>query len=396
MIKKLLLFTFFISLTNCSSLKKTQEAINYGNYDQAINIAVKELRRNKTKKGNQEYVLMLEEAFKKATIKDLEAISFLKKESNPANLEVIYNKYLNLKNRQELIKPLLPLPIYNKSRNAKFSFKDYSTSILTTKNRLSDYLYAKAKESLISSTNKMDFRKAFDDLNYLAKINPGYKDTNSLIEEAHFKGTNFVTVTLKNQTDIVIPMRLEADLLNFDTYKLEDLWTVYHNNRQRQINYDYELSVIFREINISPEQIREKQLIKEKQVADGWKYLTDNKGVIVKDSLGNKIKVDKFKTITCKVKEITQFKSVQVVGQIQYFNLKTNQLIQKFPLTSEYIFENRYGTCIGNKDALEKDQLDLLTNRRVPFPGNEQMIYDSSENLKNKIKNIITQNRLRY
>ncbi|WP_372769821.1 hypothetical protein [Lutibacter sp.] len=396
MIKKLLLFSFCISLTSCSSVKKTQEAINYGNYDQAINIAVKELRRNKIKKGNQEYVFMLEEAFDKATIKDLEAISFLEKESNLANLEVIYNKYLNLKNRQELIKPLLPLPIHNKSRNAKFSFKDYSTSILTTKNRLSDYLYAKAKESLISSTNKIDFRNAFDDLNYLNKINPGYKDINYLIEEAHFKGMTFIFVSLKNQTDSVIPMRLEADLLNFDTYKLQDLWTVYHNNRQPQINYDYKLSVNFREINISPEQIREKQLIKEKQVVDGWKYLTDNNGAIVKDSLGNKIKVDKFKTITCKIKEITQFKSVQVVGQIQYFNLGTNQLIQSFPLSSDYIFENHYGTYIGNKNALEKVQLDLLANSHVPFPSNEQMVYDSSESLKNKIKNIITQNRLGY
>ncbi|MFA5298210.1 MAG: hypothetical protein WC389_08400 [Lutibacter sp.] len=394
MIKKLLLLSFFILLSNCSSVKKTQKAINYGNYDQAINIAVKELRHNKTKKKNQEYVLMLEDAFEKAVIKDLEEISFLKKESNPTNLEVIYNKYLNLNNRQELIKPLLPLPIHHQSENAKFSFKDYSTSILTAKNRLSDYLYTKAKGTLISSTNKMDFRNAFDDLNYLTKINPGYKDTNHLIEEAHFKGTNFISVMLRNQTNIVIPMRLEADLLNFDTYKLQDLWTVYHNNRQPKINYDYELSINFREINISPEQIREKQLLKEKQVADGWKYLTDNNGVIVKDSLGNKIKVDKFKTITCKVKEITQFKSVQVIGQIQYFNLSTNQLIQSFPLSSEYVFENYYGTYSGNKDALEKAQLDLLANSYVPFPSNEQMVYDSSENLKNKIKNIITQNRL--
>jgi len=78
MIKKLLLLSFFILLSNCSSVKKTQKAINYGNYDQAINIAVKELRHNKTKKKNQEYVLMLEDAFEKAVIKDLEEISFLK------------------------------------------------------------------------------------------------------------------------------------------------------------------------------------------------------------------------------------------------------------------------------------------------------------------------------
>ncbi len=141
MIKKLLLFILIISTTACSSLKKTQEAINYGNYNEAIAIALKHLRSNKTKKSNQEYILLLEDAFKKAASKDLEYVSFLKKDGNPANLEAIYNSYINLKNRQELIKPLLPLPIHSKKRNAQFLFSDYTSEIINAKNELSEYLY---------------------------------------------------------------------------------------------------------------------------------------------------------------------------------------------------------------------------------------------------------------
>jgi len=396
MFKKILLIGFIISVSSCSSVKKTQEAINYGNYDEAIQIAVKELRNNKTKKGNQEYVVMLEEAFSKATAKDLESILFLKKDGNSANLEIIYNTYLTLKNRQELIKPLLPLPIHSKARNAKFSFTDYSNEILTAKTKLSEYLYSSAKKLLFSSSNKMDYRDAFNDLSYLDKINPNYKDTRSLIDEAHFKGTNFVFVTLQNISDKVIPMRLEEDLLNFDTYKLNDLWTIYHNKEQAKTSYDFKIEINFREINISPEQVREKQVIKEKQVVDGWKYLVDKNGNTVKDSLGKAIKVDKFKTITCKVDEITQFKSVQVVGQIKYLDLGANQLIKSFPLASEYIFEHRYATYSGDKNALEKEYLNLLTYKYVQFPSNEQMIFDSSEDLKNRIKNIVTQNKFNY
>ena len=394
MVKKLLLLTLIITISSCSSVKKTQEAINYGNYDQAIQIAVKELRDNKTKKGNQDYVLMLEEAFEKATAKDIENIIFLKKDGNPANLETIYNKYLNLKNRQDLIKPLLPLPILSKGKNAKFSFTDYTNDILATKTKLSDYLYVNAKNLLKASSNKVDFRNAFDDLNYLDKINPNFKDVLNLIEEAHFKGTNFIYVSLQNKSDKVIPIRLEEDLLNFDTYKLNDLWTVYHNNKQPRTIYDFEIEINFREINISPEQIREKQVVKEKQVVDGWKYLIDKNGNTVKDSLGKAIKVDKYKTIVCKVDEITQFKSVQVVGQIKYIDLITNQLVKNFPLASEFIFEHRYATYSGDKNALEKEYLNLLTYKFVQFPSNEQMIYDTSEDLKNKIKSIVTQNKI--
>ncbi|WP_205853556.1 hypothetical protein [Polaribacter filamentus] len=47
-------------------------------YDTAINIPMDNLKRNKTKKGNQPYVFMLQEAFAKATANDLDRINFLK------------------------------------------------------------------------------------------------------------------------------------------------------------------------------------------------------------------------------------------------------------------------------------------------------------------------------
>ena len=150
--KKIAIFLILaITVVSCSSVKKTQEAINYGNYDEAIEIAIKNLRTHKTKKSNQSYVLMLEEAFAKASIRDKEKIAFEKKDGNPANLESIYNGYILLNNRQELIKPLLPLPIINKGKNAKFQFENYTNDLITTKDKLSDYLYTNAKKSLTNS-----------------------------------------------------------------------------------------------------------------------------------------------------------------------------------------------------------------------------------------------------
>ncbi len=395
--KKQILFLLILSITffGCSGVKKTQEAINYGNYDEAIQTAVKNLRSNKGKKSNQPYVFMLEEAYAKATDRDLEKIKFLKKDGNPANLESIYTIYANLNKRQELIKPLLPLPMLKNGRNAKFQFNDYSNEILNSKDKLSNYLYENAKKSLVTAKNKNDFRNIYDDLIYLNNINPKYKDSQILLKEAHNKGTDYVYVFIQNQTDKVIPIRLEDDLLNFDTYQLNNLWTVYHNNKQPQINYDFDIALNLREINISPEQIREKQIVQEKQVKDGWKYLQDSKGNAVKDSLGNNIKVDNFKTIKSTLYQNTQYKSVQIIGQMTYFDLKNNQLIKSFPIESGFNFEHNYATYRGDKNALDQNYLDLLNYKYVPFPSNEQMIYDSGEDLKQKIKYIITSNNFK-
>ncbi|MFD0962746.1 hypothetical protein [Pseudofulvibacter geojedonensis] len=392
--KLLLLFLSSAFIIACSSVKQTEEALNTGNYDQAIGIALKNLSTNKHKKGKQEYIIMLEQAFAKAKTRDKERIAFLSKTGNGANLEEIFNIYNQLKNRQERIKPLLPLRILEKGRNANFQFENYNQAIIETQGKLAEYLYNNASE-LMSSTSKFGFRQAYEDFKYLDKISPNYKDTRSLIEQAHIKGTDFVIVDMKNQTRKVIPKKLEEDLLNFSTYGLNDLWTVYHNNKQASLQYDFSMDIELREINISPEQIREKHIVREKQILDGKKDLLDSNGNVVKDSLGNVIQVDRYKTIVCDVTQFTQFKATQVKGQVKYKDLVTKQLIDTFPLESEFIFEHSYATYNGDRNALDATFNDLIRLRAVPFPSNEQMIFDSGEDLKAKLKEIITRQAFR-
>jgi len=391
----LLLFFVTIITISCSGKKKTVTALNTGNYDQAINNSINKLRTNKNKKGKQEYILILEQAFAKATERDINAVNFLEKEGNPANLERIYNSYTALKRRQERIKPLLPLYHVAQGRNANFSFSNYDQKIISTKEKLSTYLYNNAKSLLSNAKRKTDYRSVYDDLTYLNKINPNYKNTNNLIDEAHYKGTDFVKVSMKNRTNVIIPRRLEDDLLNFSTYGLNDLWTVYHNKPQRSIKYDYLMEVAFREINISPERVRERQLEREKVVKDGWEYLLDENDDFVLDKDGKKIKVDKTATVRCEYYEFIQRKEAQVVGNVQYKDLKTKQLLDAFPLSSSYVFEHIYANYNGDKRALDDDLVRYLGLQAVQFPSNEQMVYDSGEDLKNKLKGIITRYRFK-
>tara|TARA_R110002051_G_scaffold222630_2_gene286194 strand:- start:2661 stop:3845 length:1185 start_codon:yes stop_codon:yes gene_type:complete len=391
--KKILLITSVLFFISCGGVKKTQEALNSGDYNSAIYKALDNLVDNKTKKGNQPYVLLLEEAFKKNTERELKEIAFLQKNGNPASYEVIYNSYLKLKSIEERIKPLLPLQIYDENRNAKFSFNDYDSKIIAAKNDLSDYLYKNANTLLTQALKKEDYRKAYDDLSYLEKINPGYKDTRNKIQEAHNKGLDYVRVGLFNDTEQIIPVRLEEELLNFNTYGLNNLWTEYHTTASNNINYDYEMNVVFRDINITPEQIKEKQISKEKQVKDGFTYALDKNGNQVKDSLGNKIKIDKFKTVKCEFYQFTQFKAAQVTGLVSFTDLKTKQQINSYPLASEFIFEHVYAKYKGDKLALDNDLISLLSLAAVPFPSNEDMVYDAGEDLKAKLKGIITRHQ---
>lgn len=374
-----------VLLISCSTSKQIERAVSVGNYDQAITDAIGKLRTNKDSKGKVDFIIMLEEAFNKATERDLNNIDFLKKDSNPENFIRIYDAYVNLDNRQERIKPLLPL--YVNGREVNLNFNDYTSQIIIFKNNASEQIYKNAT-ALLKSKNKLDYRVAYDDLREIENINPNYKDVRQLMELAHQKGIDFVLVDMINDSGKIIPTRLQNDLLNFSSYGLNNFWSVYHGTPEEKINYDFNMRVNLRGINISPEQIKERQIIKEKQVADGKKDLIEN-GKVVKDSLGNTIKIDNLKTVRCEYYEFTQFKASQVSGNVEYVNLKTNQLVDAFPVTSEFVLEHIYATSRGDRRALETNLIPFLERRAIPFPTEEQMIYDTGEDLKLQLKNII-------
>lgn len=388
-----LVLSFFLLLSACG-VKQTQNLLSSGNYDQAIDNAVSNLRSNKDKKSKQDYVYLLEEAFAKAKERDLNTIAMLAKEANPAQLEKMYTTYVQLNSRQEKIKPVLPLKLLKEGRNAIFPFDNYSDQIIDSKNALSAYLYANAKK-LMGTSDKMNFRKAFDDLEYLNQINPNYKNVLQLMDEAKFKGSDYVWVYTKNETNMIIPVRLQNDLLDFSTLGLNDKWTVYNSNKQKGIDYDYGMVINFRQIYISPEQIKEREFVKERVIKDGVKKLIDANGKEVLDEKGKVVMVDNLITVNARIYEFRQFKSCQITAKIDYINFKNNQLLQTFPLTSEFIFENIYATYKGDRRASDDNYYSYFDQRPVLFPNTEQMIYDTGEDLKAKIKDIITRNRFR-
>ena len=387
--KSVLFIMCALLLAACGGVKKTQQALNSGNYSIAINRALKNLRENKAKRGNQDYVVLLEEAFAKNAEKEIGRIEFLENDGNPANLTAIYEGYSNLKRLQERIKPLLPLPIYEEDRNARFKFVDYDNAILNTKDDLSAYLYDNATNLLSNARNKMEYRRAYDDLKYLEDINPGYGDTAKKMDEAYQKGLDFVKVELKNKTQQIIPERLESELLDFNTYGINNFWMQFHANPMDNVNYDFAMELDFNQINISPEQVNERQIIKEKVIKDGFEYVLDENGNVAKDSLGNDIKVDRLKTVTCNFYEFTQLKTAQIGANVSFKDLRSGQVINSYPLSSEFIFQHVYANFDGDRRALDNNLVALLDLAAVSFPTNEQMVYDAGEDLKARLKAIV-------
>lgn len=377
----------FLALSSCVGRKQIEKQLNSGNYDQAINNALKKLETNKNTKRKQDYVFLLRDAYYKVVEDNHYRINQLKQDGNPEYYEDIYNLYTRLDSRQNSIKSVLPLQINGKT--VKFKFNDYTSEIINYKSKVSDYKYSQARQ-LLSTSDKYNAREAYDLLEDIEYINPNFKNVRLLMDEAHSKGTDYVIVSIKNETNQIVPRRLENELLDFDTYGLNDnFWTLYHASPYQGVIYDYAMDLQLKRINISPEHIYEKEYVREAEIVDGWEYVLDENGNVAKDSSGNDIKQDKIVRVLARLSEVQQVKSTQVIGQVVFTDLKQNQILERFPIDSEFIFENFYGTVRGDRRALNDDDKRLLGNRAVPFPTNEQMVYDTNEDLKLKLKSII-------
>lgn len=69
--------------------------------------------------------------------------------------------------------------------------------------------------------------------------------------------------------------------------------------------------------------------------------------------------------------------------------------MQVFPIESEFVFEHLYARYDGDKRALDQSFLDLLVLKAIAFPTNEKMIYDTGNDIKQRLKSIITRNKFR-
>ncbi|MAT89168.1 MAG: hypothetical protein CMC35_00630 [Flavobacteriaceae bacterium] len=369
----------------CNSVKRTQKMVTRGEYDRAIDLAVKKLQKDRISEKSEAQKLLLEEAFRKAVADDKRQLTKLQQESNPAFSRAIYYRYLDLDARQQAIRPLLPLNSAIQNRTLSFVMIDYTDELIASKRALIDYLYDEANYYYGLQTIS-DYRTAYNIFCEIEELSPNFKDTRQLRDDARFGGTDFVIVSLVNQSGAFLPYRLERDLLDFNTYGLDTFWTEFHASPNPSVDYTYGIDLRLRELWVSPDQVSEQTFRRSKQVVDGYEARLDRNGNVVRDSLGNPVQQERLITVRASVTYTIQQKAARVGGEVMYFDLLGNQQIDRHPLGSEFIFENRFAKFRGDERALTDEDRRFISGNFIPFPSEEQMLVDTGTQLKQQLR----------
>lgn len=360
-----------------------------GNYDAIIEKSVKNLIK---KPESTEDAMMLDKAYKLANERDMERIKYLKIENNPNTWDEMFSLYSSLKNRQASVRRVLPLRIGNET--IQYPYVDYDAEIVAAKKKAADYYNAHGRQ-LMQNGDKDSYRQAYYELIRAKEYSGGsIHDIDQVISEARFMGTSRVLVSVVNKTIINLPPEFTDGLVAVNANELNGEWVEYYTRKMdNNVQYDYYIDIILQSIQVSPDLTKDRDFIEKKKIDDGFEYVLDARGNVMKDTAGNDIKIKKYKEIQCTVVETRQMKDCNITGEIEFITANPQTLIKKQPIAAGTHFEYVSARAIGDVNALSEENRKMVEAKPMPFPPDIQMILDCTEALKKSINEAISYNR---
>ena len=384
------IFTFLIAALLIAGCGSTTKKLQQGNYDAVVDKTVKKLVR----KPDVNDATEMDRAFSLANERDIERIKYLKMENNPDNYDEIFARYNMLKDRQRKVRTVTPMSVGGKTFS--YEYVDYDAEMVSAKRKAAEYFYMNGQELLENALQKEDYRNAYVQLMKASEYSGGqYPNIEGLMYDARLKGISRVIVEVANQSPTKLPKQVEDDLIAFDTRGLDrNEWVEYHfKHVDEEISYDYAVIVQILSIMVSPDEAKDTDRIFNKRISDGFEYVLDANGNVMKDTAGNDIKLQKFKDITCTMIETRQFKSVEIRGEVEIFSMKPERLLQKEPFGASNQFEHFSARSIGDPAALDDEALKRTQQEKIPFPTDVEMVMTCTETIKPAIRNAIYANR---
>ena len=370
-----------LAILLASACTNPEKLLERGDFDQAIRLSAKKLSGKKKKK--EKYVQAMESAFRRATNHDMRRAKVLEASGHAENWVEINRIYNKIKKRQELIEPLLPL-IGKKGYKANFQFVKIDGLVKKSKEKAAHFYYTEGKRLLARAErgDKEAAREAYRQFEYIGKYYRRYKDEAQLMEKAHDLGIVYVLFKMENNSHALLPRDFEREIKRMRLRDLESQWRTVHLEPRGSQRYDYNVVMNLRHIEVSPGLVKEREYTDWKDIEDGWRYVLDQNGNVLKDSLGNDVKEPNIIKIGATVFETFQSKSAVVSGELEFIDNQTRRVFHQEPLTAEAVFENYAAKYEGDRRALSKASKKKIGNAPLPFPTDLSLVLQAADHLK--------------
>ena len=183
---------------------------------------------------------------------------------------------------------------------------------------------------------------------------------------------------------------------NYDVQQAINRFKVYEDNGNwfRLYNAydpkeaDFTVELVVRTIEAYPDKVTTNRYEETKEIQDGFEFLYDAQGHIVKDSLGNPIKVPDYKTVSVFVTETWQEKIATMSGEILYKDAN-GRVMRSIPVRSDAVFQNYYATATGYYEALSAQSKQKIGGQPIPFPSENTLLLDAVKQMECNVNDVL-------
>jgi uncharacterized Zn ribbon protein len=360
-----------------------------GDFDAAIYRTVDRLI--KKKKVKDEELQRLADAYQLAWDRDKLRIQQLKTGGQASAWVDIFEIYTTLHRRQQLAIKVNPL-VFSNGRTHVLPVQPIDAVREEARENAASFFYDEGWQ-LLQSPDRNNARLAFDRFQKVLYYYKDFKDVQQLLIQAREKGTAHILLLVDQHPNLFLPRNFAYELLSVDYNDVVRDWIFFYTDPSSRSNYDYTVKLVITESFISPGVIKEHFCDEEKEIEDGWQYVYDSRGNVMKDSLGNDIKVPKFLKVRARVTETQMFRQSAIRGNVEIYDYKRGRLLKSIPAQGESAFNHYFATFVGDKRALSKESLLKIGNQPLPFPSDAEMILLATNELKRMFGRILRDNQ---
>ncbi len=332
----------FVSLllASCSSTKKLYEEKQY---DQVIQKVAPKVCSGVIR---EKEVNMVANAYHQANEADFERIQSLKASGKPDAWPEIYQRYKSMKGRNDAL-DCFPNKI---KRGINYKHLALDEEIVSSRNKAESYLVAKSN-LLLNSGEKADAIEAEKYIVQLRKTNPENQNIQDLRLKALLRTSDNILITFSNDNGYTLPEGFAAAVLGFDANELSNVKSNVDVVKRKGTDYNLVMRVKLLNISGTPER------------NDAVTYKEENNG----------------KSVT--VNDQTQSKSMTIKGKIEYYDKDNDRVRFAFPFEVTSKFSHDYGTISGDVAACSAETLELIKEKKLPFPTDGSMMMDAAAEL---------------
>lgn len=316
------------------------------NMDKTIDKLIPKAKRNKL---SEKQLILLAESYHGANQNDHQRIMELKKSGQPDIWVEIYYKVCNINDRQNKIKTLSD----NVKTAMNFKLLNLDSEIENSKEKAELYICAKAN-LLLKDINEKNLDEVTILVNHLVRINPQSQNIDDLRLKLVVLSSEKILFRIATPTELHLPENFAQLALDFDDNTI--LGVPFDIVPADNKEYDLMIRVMIEKKMVSPERITTAAFEERK---DG------------------KI---------AKVTDKTQTKSAGITGQIEFIDVKNENILLTTPFDIFSTFVHHYAEIDGDYDACSEQTKELMRCQRVDFPSDDALFKDVARKLNSVLK----------